>query len=146
VNVTVGNTPLPVTVTNPTVPPSSVNIGNAAAIGVAFAQALRGVPVVFGLSNGVLGAPGETYSVPVGQRLVIEYVSGACPDPGSMTISTYTNGANTVYRVSSGGSVIQTTYYFDHAVKIFADQGTVVRLEFGEAGCRAAFSGQLVTP
>jgi hypothetical protein len=75
-SVNVANTPLPVTVTNPTAPPSSVNVGNPQALAAAIAQALRGTPVTFSLSNHA--GPPQSYPVPVGQRLIIEYVSGSC--------------------------------------------------------------------
>ena len=77
-NVTVGNTPLPVTVTNPTVPPSTVNVGNPAALAAANAQALRGTPVSFIVEFN------QPYSVPVGQLLLMEYVSGECAPPLSL--------------------------------------------------------------
>src|SRR5215475_14459189 len=68
-NVNVLNTPLSVTVTNPTVPPSTVNIGNPAALATANAQALRiGTPVL--LSFGSLTQPSMSYSVPAGKLLV----------------------------------------------------------------------------
>src|SRR5262249_877986 len=72
--VSVVNTPLPVTVTNPTVPPSSINVGNAAALAAANAQAIGvGTPAAFSV-----GTSSTAFSVPVGKRFVIEYVSGAC--------------------------------------------------------------------
>ena len=84
-SVTVVNTPLPVTVTNQTTPPSTVNIGNTPSVNVSNTTALAtalakavgvGTPVVFSLPS----LP-SYFPVPLGQRLVIEYVSGFVVPP-----------------------------------------------------------------
>jgi hypothetical protein len=158
-NVTVTNTPLPVTVTNPTVPPSTVNVGNAAALAAANAQASRGTPVSFQL--GPAGRP-TTYSVPVGQLLIIEYVSGECVGEqgtlggigffSSPGLTATTGGFTGNHRFSlpipfANGSVNAFTQQFGHLVKIYADGGSNVTLAvLGDAlGCSVTFSGQLVT-
>src|SRR5262249_12661348 len=61
--VTVVNTPLPVTVTNPS---------------------MSGTPVAFTFSFGPGFGSGNVFMVPMGQRLVIEYVSGLCSGFGSL--------------------------------------------------------------
>lgn len=93
-NVTVCNTPLPVTVTNPTVPPSTVNVGNPAALAAANAQALAGTPAAFTIDS---FAPRTSFSVPVGKRFVIEYVSGVCEEHPLTGISATTNGVDQRY-------------------------------------------------
>jgi len=56
-NVTVVNTPLPVTVTN---------------------QAMPGTPVAFCLGNDTGNCTTNSYTVQTNKRLVIEYISGSC--------------------------------------------------------------------
>jgi hypothetical protein len=145
-SVTINPTPLPVTVTNPTVPPSTVNIGNPAALAAAISQALLGTPVAFitTLSAG--------FVVPVGKRLVIEYVSGVCstapsaPD-GRVSLTVTTNGqiqdhafSSTVFPMASQ----QTFAQFGHVVKIYADPGTTVA-QTGANNCSGlSVSGRLV--
>src|SRR5215510_1812521 len=77
-SVTVVNTPLPVTVTNPTVPPSTVNIGNPAALAAANAQVLLGTPTTLSVGFGTGFPNSSAVAVPVGKRFVIEYTSGQC--------------------------------------------------------------------
>jgi hypothetical protein len=143
--VNVVNTPLPVTVTNPSVPPSTVSVGNTAALAAAIAAANAGTPVAFGLLGS--GSP-DTYSVPIGQRLVIEYISGACssdPVPVGLLFVT-TNGLIIGYSVVPA-FVAQTnaTGYIGQSVKLYADPGTKVSLPQG-AHCTLIVSGRLVAP
>jgi hypothetical protein len=163
--VNVVNTPLPVTVTNPTVPPSSVNVGNPTALATANAHALGiGTPVAFVL-DGNTGAPGaRTFVVPTGQRLIVEYASGFCLASGTVNgfppiyddlqITASTGGISVVHRlnrpinpipfsnqISSG--LAQTQIPFGHLVKIYGDQGTAVTMNL--VSCTLAFSGQLVS-
>src|SRR5262249_26265981 len=56
----------------------TVNVGNTAALAAAIAKELRGTPVTISLSGA-----NSFYSVPVGQRLVVEYASGRCRPGGS---------------------------------------------------------------
>ena len=138
--VTVTNTPLPVTVTNPTVPPSTVNVGNPAALAAANAQAIGvGTPAAFSV-----GTSSTAFSVPVGKRFVIEYVSGACtgPSEGFTGIFVSTNGVfnHHYFAVGSNSSVS-----FSHLVKIYADPGSTVSQELA-GNCIFTLSGQLVTP
>jgi hypothetical protein len=158
-NVTVGNTPLPVTVTNPTVPPTTVNVGNPAALAAANAQAFRGTPVAFSL--GPLDPP---YSVPVGQRLVIEYVSARCdadhpvggPPNGIFVPPSFgvvTNGRTIFHyiampvvsnHVPPPENNFEALLSVGSLVKIYADPGTTI--DTGVRNCFISFSGQLVTP
>jgi hypothetical protein len=152
-NVTVTNTPLPVTVTNPTVPPSTVNVGNPAALAAANAQAFKGTPVSVDL-----GTTG-TYSVPVGQRLNIEYVSGQCLgftlDGITFFLSPFlvavTGGIKNSHRFTLPTPFIIPApsagfgEAFGHVVKIYADAGSNITLQ-GAQGCSFVISGQLVTP
>jgi hypothetical protein len=165
-DVTVGNTPLPVTVTNPTVPPTTVNVGNPAALAAANAQALApalgvGTPVAFTLSFRPQTF-NTTYSVPVGQRLIMEYVSGECTASGFSVNSVLFPSAD--LKVTTGG--IQNTHtfampmplfsapnignqinteQFSHSVKIYADAGSNVTFATPNF-CNLTVSGQLVTP
>jgi hypothetical protein len=169
-SVNVANTPLPVTVTNPTVPPSTVNVGNPAAIAAAIAAAnaqAAGTPVGFTL---VPQSPGNEFPVPAGQRLVIEYVSGICGPQtqspslfGLPSIFVTTNGVGNVHRpalpiVDSAvpppviPGVSTQVLFFGQVVKIYADPGSSVTIptqnaSFGlSSNCQMTFSGQLVTP
>jgi hypothetical protein len=139
------NTPLPVTVTNPT---STVNVGNSAALAAAVAKALGGVgtPVAIFLGNRVPCSfpcvPIQQYSVPVGQRLVIEFISSfGCinSDPPAHILAT-TNGIqrNHWFNVASIERVP-----FANLVKIYADPGSAVSL-VGTCG-ELTLSGQLLT-
>ena len=136
-HVTVVNTPLPVTVTNPLIP---------------------GTPVAFSLSNQPGGSP-ASFSVPLGKRLVIEYVSGQCvlgPNPWpAFLVSIVTSGVTNNHAIAipfnpsvSGASV----YQLGHLVKLYADAGTNVTLtvnpnvngpQYAPSTCVLAFSGQL---
>jgi hypothetical protein len=128
--VTVVNTPLPVTVTNPTTPPSTVNIGNAPALAAAITQALLGTPLAVTLSPGTAGA--ISFPVPAGQRLVIEYVSGICSTFPSIPVglAVVTNGAANVHLISTTvlpglpAQSQQGRAAFGDVVKIYADPGT----------------------
>jgi hypothetical protein len=157
-NVTVGNTPLPVTVTNPTVAPSTVSVGNPAALAAANAQALGGTLVAFQFDNTNGG-----YSVPVGQRLVIEYVSGFCnpeTQPGSNptlylapSILVTTGGVQQTYNFSLPMPVVLAptplgvsapfwAQAFGQVAKIYADPGTPVMNIISP--CTVRLSGRLV--
>jgi hypothetical protein len=142
-NVTVSNTPLPVTVTNPTVPPSTVNVGNPTALAAANAQALFGTPVSFHL---VFNSGRNTYSVPVGQRLVIEYVSGGCIGGGVPAVVVTTNGLDFGYNfaipIAPTGFIGEVV--FGHVVKLYADAGSNVIVPLS-ASCGMTFSGTLVS-
>jgi hypothetical protein len=105
--VTVVNTPLPVTVTNPTIPPSTVNVGNPAALAAANAQVFKGTPVAFNVCPVAgKGCGSSTFSVPVGQRLVIEYVSGACGPTTLPQLTATTNGVGNTYLINMWARVL----------------------------------------
>ena len=123
-NVTVVNTPLPVTVTN---------------------QAIPGTPVAFLLKEST------TFTVPTGQRLVIEYVSAVCgaTAPGvfpGVLLTAVTNGvANQFVLATPFTPPNASLWAFGHLVKIYADSGTQVQV--GSSRCTSlavAFSGLLV--
>jgi hypothetical protein len=120
-NVKVVNTPLPVTVTNPSIP---------------------GTPVAFVLSP--LPEVPNVFPVPAGQRLVIEYISGACNTGGGITIQLTTGGfiADHFVTIPSGNI---PNMQFGHLVKLYADPGTNVTV-FAPGGlvCHVSFSGLLV--
>ena len=133
-NVTVANTPLPVTVTNPSIP---------------------GTPVAFLLRLPVITGTTDTFAVPAGQRLVIEYVSGLCGIPGTLTtafplIESVTSGGTVAHAITMpSGSIpaIQGNVEFGQLVKIYADPGTNVTLHERQAvavTCALIFSGLLV--
>jgi hypothetical protein len=124
---------------------------NVAALAQSLAQALGvGTPVAFTL-NPFIGI--TTYSVPVGQRLVIEYVSGLCPNPPPYPIQlpgleVTTRGFLQLHGILShepmGNSVAGPSVNFGNLVKIYADAGSTVTLDGNS--CRVTVSGQLVTP
>jgi len=149
-SVNVTNTPLPVTGVVTT--SGTINVGNtqalAAAIAAANAQVLRGTPVAFLLQNA-----GSTFSVPVGQRLVIEYISGTCTvfPKNFLSIGATTNGTKMNHSFSlpvvNGPVAIGVAAEFGDLVKIYADPGTNVVLEGGTDVCvNLTVSGRLVTP
>ena len=135
----------------------NTNILNTQALAAAIAQALRvGTPVAF-----LLGRDVATFSVPLGQRLVIEYISGLCDAvafPSPNAIPTYdrprfqvtTNGVTLSHFIARPVNPVLTSNQFNtelvmgHLVKIYADPGTVVSLIADN--CSLFFSGQLVTP
>jgi hypothetical protein len=128
-NVTVVNTPLPVTVTN---------------------QAMPGTPVAFTLGD-TISPPTPTFTVPTGQRLVIEYVSAVCgaTAPGvfpGVLLTAVTNGvANQFVLATPFTPPNASLWAFGHLVKIYADSGTQVQV--GSSRCTSlavAFSGLLV--
>jgi hypothetical protein len=147
---------IPVTITsNPTAPPSTVSIGNPAALAAANAQALApalgvGTPVVV-----VLSLVGQTYSVPVGQRFVIEYGSGLCqprpsgsPNAGLIDlpfVAVITNGAraNHAFAIPIAPPNVFPGTTFGNLIKIYADAGTFIT---NESNCVLTLSGQLVSP
>jgi hypothetical protein len=126
-----------VTVVNPT----DLAAANAHALGV-------GTPVAF-----FLAAPRGTtfFTVPTGQRLVIEYVSGQCDNspqniPPLPIISTVTSGTFNDHTIAMpfAAAAIQTVR-LGQVVKIYADPGTRVQLTVKDAAdCLLTFSGQLV--
>ena len=131
-NVNVVNIPLPVTVTN---------------------QSIPGTPLQFKLFAG--GGGPQTFSVPTGKLLVIEYVSGGCFLAGStrpdLVILTSLGGTIADHRIEMpSGSIIQQALVRGQLVKIYADGGTNVTLvePFPSAvlPCSLTFSGLLVTP
>jgi len=149
-NVTVVNTPLPVTVTNP----AALAAANAQAIALALGV---GTPVAF-----TLGGRQITYQVQLGKRLVIEYVSGSCVPNAvvvgqppfydqSVVISAITNGVTNQHGIAFPINPIPylatdpapRSLVVGHLVKIYADQGTNVTMS---SNCFLTFSGQLVTP
>jgi hypothetical protein len=152
--VTVVNTPLPVTVTNPTVPPSTVNVGNPADLAAANARALGvGTPVAFQLiAQG--GGNGQSFTVPQGLRLVIEYVSGLCTtqpvtiNPDIFAVTGGSLGQHTI--AIPVGPQVQPSVALGQLVKIYADPGTNVTVNLAtpqtSSLCRLGFSGKLVTP
>jgi len=144
--VNVVNTPLPVTVTNPTIPPSTVSLGNSAALAAAIAQALRGTPVSFKL---VASKPATPYLVPVGQLLLMEYASGSCVDPSIAQLQVTTRGVETIhnfgFQVQPVPGTLGQVGQFGHLVKIYADPGTQVFF-LGVLGCEITVSGQLIIP
>jgi hypothetical protein len=135
-DVSVTNTPLSVTVTNPTVPPSTVNVGNPAALAAANAQALGvGTPFVVAVAN---NAP---VSLPVGQRFVIEYASGVCEPGSDGRIFVFTNVVGVPHRFNLPIFPVAEVQ-FGQSVKIYADAGSTIS-EVG-SGCVFILSGQLV--
>ena len=143
--VNVVNTPLPVTVTNPTIPPSTVNVGNPAALAAANAQALRGTPVSLRLTVTSNVTP---YIVPVGKLLVMEYASGTCPQPNVVArVQVTTGGFETFHAFGFQGFQAggQQFGQFGQLVKIYADPETKVFL-LGLLECDVFISGQLITP
>jgi hypothetical protein len=131
-NVTVVNTPLPVTVTN---------------------QAMSGTPVAFTLGNN----PGEVLGTmfPSNQGpLVIEYISGFCSngmgtESPFIQITTVTGGVTNKHSIHLPLPPVparSTDWQFGHLVKIYADAGTNVALSLNSIVCHLVFSGQIVTP
>jgi hypothetical protein len=118
-NVTVVNTPLPVTVTN---------------------QAIPGTPVAFIVKSST------PFMVPPGQRLVIEYVSGTCQGPRDVAFDVTTGGVTNVFLVALPSAVFSPLVQFGHLVKVYADPETNVTLESSASGfaCALSFSGLLV--
>jgi len=136
----------------------TLNVGDPAALAAANAQALApalgvGTPVTFTLDPST-----RTYSVPVGQRLVIEYASGGCfPTPNSNNpalaysppfFTATTNGAQhnhlLAFQISSNPSLIVDNFVpFGQLVKLHADAGSNVTL--GSPSCSLTLSGQLVS-
>jgi hypothetical protein len=106
-NVTVVNTPLPVTVTN---------------------QSIPGKPLAFTLQVDQ-GAP-ASFPVPTNQRLVIEYVSGGCvtgspPSPPQVGFATVTSGISNTHFIAIpiSPSVAVNSYELGNLVKVYADPG-----------------------
>jgi hypothetical protein len=136
---TQGNRPV-TSVTNP------VNVGNAAALAAANALALGvGTPVVF-----TLNGPARTFSVPVGRRLVIEYVSGLCKVNGDIPqFQTTTNGTVAThflpYPVPVPTFIGEFFNPVGQLVKIYADPVSNVTLRGDFGSCGLTFSGQLVS-
>jgi len=162
-DVTVTNVPLPVQVVNPANSPSSVNIGNVTDLAKAFGVQQ---PVAFSLDGNSKDPAVHKYTVPLGRRLVIEYVSGTCLANGSVNglppfyddlqISAVTGGVTNLHRLQRpinpipyNGSLtlgqLQTAITMAHLVKIYADPGTDVTILPSVVICQLAFSGQLVT-
>jgi hypothetical protein len=128
--VTVDNTPLPVTVTNP--------------------QG-AGTPVAFTLQVSQGGIP-ASFTVPAAQRLVIEYLSGGCTTgliPPQVAFTAVTSGVSNNHFFAFPFNPSVTTYQFGHLVKVYADAGTAVTLVVfagspAPVGCVLTFSGLLV--
>jgi hypothetical protein len=126
-DVTVTNTPLSVTVTNPTIPPSTVNVGNPAALAAANAQVLRVTPVAFQVSTGGR----SSYSVPLGQRLVMEYATGYCNPPGTAPVPAppqifFTINGFLQQVFFPAFSLPNPPWTFAQTIKAYADPGTNV--------------------
>jgi hypothetical protein len=122
-NVTVVNTPLPVT--------------------------MSGTPVAFTLGN--TGTFLLTTTVPTAQRLVIEYVSGQC-DTGGLTFApkilllTHTSGVPLNHSFAPASPVAAANIWqMGQVVKIYADQGTSISVDLLGL-CFLTFSGLLVSP
>jgi len=123
--VTVVNTPLPVMVTN---------------------QAIPGTPVAFSLKNGA------AFTVPMGKRFVIEYVSGEClslsnpvPIPEiSVVTSGVLNDHTIAIPFNPNPSISPLVWQVGHLVKLYADPGTKVTLTMNRGSCVLLFSGLLV--
>jgi len=141
-SVTVVNTPLPVTVTNPTVAPSTVNVGNTAVLAAAIAQALAQALAVIGTPVAKVLDTQSPYTVPVGQRLVIEYVDGECRSsfPG-LDISTNGIRIEHTFPVLPDPAVADI-FLFAGPAKFYVDPGTVVRVN---PNCVLRLSGRLVS-
>jgi hypothetical protein len=128
-------------------PPGGINanIVNPAALAAANAQALRiGTPVAFTLRIPLGDPPVSKYDVPVGQRLVIEYISGICVASVSDTNANFTVVTNGITNTYYPGLPNLTGALFSNLVKIYADPGTTIISAPGP--CQLTFSGQLVTP
>jgi hypothetical protein len=116
--------------------------------------------------------PPSSFTVPAAQRLVIEYVSGACGFavaagtsaaivPPSVGISTVLNGVTSSHGIalpfvpflSISPNVPIPFFEFGHLVKVYADPGTSVTLNMVPSGnpnvmtnFSVTISGQFVTP
>jgi hypothetical protein len=126
----------------------TVNIGNAPAVATAIARALLGTPVAIFLLH-----LGSTYTVPSGQLLVIEYVSGQCvtspPIDGNVGIQATTNRNLQFHQFSSPvfptASQTQTVAPFGDVVKIYADPGSDVLYAGTSNNCSSlTLSGRLL--
>src|SRR5262249_41347779 len=100
------------------------------------------IPVLFKVV-GVLGAPGTTYSVPLGQRLMIEFISGQCNTAPTLVNLTFTSGGHFGSHIFPIPVAAAGFGAFILSAKFFADGGTEVALD---GGCFFNISGQLVTP
>ena len=137
----------------------TLNVGDPAALAAANAQALApalgvGTPVTFTLDPST-----RTYSVPVGQRLVIEYASGQCspvtfdgvtsynPPFISATTNGNSQGHSFAVPIANSQPLINGGFVpFGHLVKIYADAGSNVTLVSGTVNnCLLLLSGQLVS-
>jgi hypothetical protein len=164
--VTVTNTPLPVTVSG-TVSGSTSITGTVDVRNVdnPDRQPLQAVICDFG-NLGVSGAPTcgslfQTFSVPAGKRLVIEFLSGSCMMSANigfnMSFSTTVNGT------TASMPLLFTRNAFDsrfaglaQSTRLYADPGTVVGITSSSVGtldgnpafvqCTVNVSGYLVTP
>ena len=95
----------------------------------------------------------NTYDVPSGQELVIDYVSGQCMTGASqqMTDVRVTTSVGGVYSTDYlnvplfGSSSAAVTVNFGQVTRIYADPSTAVYLQFDGAGlCNGTLSGHLV--
>jgi len=134
-NVTVVNTPLPVTVTN---------------------QAMPGTPVAFCLGNDTGNCTTNSYTVQTNKRLVIEYISGSCPSgdarPPSLFFSAVTSGVTNNFHTIASTFTFATNpanvfWRMGNLVKIYADPGTNVTFTVSlNTSCDITFSGLLLNP
>jgi hypothetical protein len=152
--------PLPVIVSNP--PDQSTNAFITNPGDIAHAQGI-GTPVHFQLTWSAVGNTlPQRYTVPAGQRLVIEYISGSCQAFDSWLTSLLLE----VITPNPGGNAGEAAYYMTHVdrppatqdpvfnnfVKIYAGPSDLIVLANGGGGgladesltCAATASGQLV--
>ena len=115
--------------------------------------------LVASLADGDLSAFSNTVSVPAGKRLVIEHVSALArlqesQSPAEVGFSTTVDGTFAAHHLllvkqSTGGSTAHT-FVTNHAVQIYADPGTTIRLSVlrntgtGSGAVFATLSGYLV--
>jgi hypothetical protein len=109
-------------------------------------QAIPGTPVAFSLKNGA------AFTVPMGKRFVIEYVSGEClslsnpvPIPEiSVVTSGVLNDHTIAIPFNPNPSISPLVWQVGHLVKLYADPGTKVTLTMNRGSCVLLFSGLLV--
>jgi hypothetical protein len=149
--VTVVNTPLPVQIVNPSVAPTTINIGNPGDIAKAIGTQKPGT-VTFTNTNttpSALVPPPVTNTLPARQRFVVEYASGFCAgipagEQPSIRLSVVTAGSENAHWFSVPSAGPSSFVQFGDAVRIYADAGTTMSMFLDFQACTVTLSGQFV--
>jgi hypothetical protein len=140
-----GGSPVPVIVTNPPTAAANSFIVNPADLGDAVAHALGvGSPTEVDFTWSISGGIGTPYTVPAGQRLVVETVTGLCQAENAFINGLAIGGPHTptqiyvkpIYLISvpQGAENVGTDPVFNYSVKVSYPGGTVLNLIYTEAG------------